>query len=198
MIRMRRIVLASASPRRKELLRQLIGDNFEICVSSYDEAPQPGLDATELVLHHSLFKARDVVGKYDSGIIISADTVVLCEGQVLGKPHSPEKAKEMLDSISGKVVQAITGMTVLDIDSENEVSVSETTDVKMKDMSLDEIASYVRSGEPMDKAGAFAIQGKGAILVENIRGDFFNVVGLPLFRLGMILEDMGVHIFEIE
>ncbi|MEL4305750.1 Maf family nucleotide pyrophosphatase [Methanococcoides sp. LMO-2] len=193
-----RIVLASASPRRKELLRQLIGDNFEICVSSYDEAPQSGLDATELVLHHSLFKARDVVGKYDSGIIISADTVVLCEGQVLGKPHSPEKAKEMLDSVSGKIVQAITGMTVLNIDLETEVTVSEITDVKMKKMSVEEIASYVRSGEPMDKAGAFAIQGKGAILVESIMGDFFNVVGLPLFKLGQILEDMGVHIFEIE
>ncbi|WP_048206312.1 Maf family nucleotide pyrophosphatase [Methanococcoides methylutens] len=195
---MRRIVLASASPRRKELLRQLIGDNFEVCVSSYDEAPQPGMDATELVVHHSLSKARDVASKFDSGIIISADTVVLCEGHILEKPHSTERAKEMLESINGKVVKAITGMTVLDIDSGNEVSISEITDVKMKDMSVDEITSYVESGEPLDKAGAFAIQGKGAILVESISGDFFNVVGLPLFRLGMILEDMGVHIFEIE
>ncbi|MGM0771929.1 MAG: Maf family nucleotide pyrophosphatase [Halobacteriota archaeon] len=194
---MRRIVLASASPRRKELLRQLVGDYFEVCVSSYDELPQPGMDAIELVVHHSVSKARDVSGGFDSGIIISADTVVLCEGQVLGKPHSPEKAKEMLDSISGEVVQAITGMTVLDIDSGDEVSASEITDVKMKKMSFEEIASYVRSGEPLDKAGAFAIQGKGALLVESINGDFFNVVGLPLFKLGLILEDMGLNIFEI-
>jgi septum formation protein len=198
MIRMRRIVLASASPRRKELLSQLIGDNFEVCVSSYDEAPQPGMDATELVVHHSISKARDVAGKFGSGIIISADTVVLCEGQVLGKPYSSEMAKEMLFGINGKVVQAITGMTVLDVDSGKEVSVSESTDVKMKKMSADEITSYVNSGEPLDKAGAFAIQGKGAILVESISGDFFNVVGLPLFKLSLILEDMGVHIFEIE
>lgn len=195
---MHRIVLASASPRRKELLRQLIGDNFEVCVSSYDEAPQPRMDAAELVVHHSLSKARAVARKFDSGIIISADTVVLCEGQVLGKPHSSENAKEMLAAISGKVVQAITGMTVLDIDSGNEVSVCEITDVNMKEMSGAEITSYVMSGEPLDKAGGFAIQGKGAILVESIRGDFFNVVGLPLFKLGIILEDLGIPIFEIE
>ncbi|SES80432.1 septum formation protein [Methanococcoides vulcani] len=195
---MRRIVLASASPRRKELLKQLIGDNFEVCVSSYDESPQAGMDATELVVHHSLSKARDVAGKFDSGIIISADTIVLCDDKVLGKPHSPEKARKMLDSISGKVVQAITGMTVLDIDSGEDVSISEITDVNMKKMSGEEIASYVRSGEPLDKAGAFAIQGKGAILVESIRGDFFNVVGLPLFKLGSILDDMGVHVFDFE
>ncbi|WP_440952688.1 Maf family nucleotide pyrophosphatase [Methanococcoides sp. FTZ1] len=195
---MRRIVLASASPRRKELLRQLIGDNFEVFVSSYEEGPQPGMDAAELVVHHSLSKARDVAWKFDSGIIISADTVVLCEGQVLGKPHSPEKATEMLDHISGKFVKVITGMTVFDIDSGSVVSVPEITDVKMKEMSVAEIASYVRSGEPMDKAGAFAIQGKGAVLVESISGDFFNVVGLPLFRLGLILEGMGIDIFEVE
>ncbi|WP_445476329.1 Maf family nucleotide pyrophosphatase [Methanococcoides methylutens] len=195
---MRSIVLASASPRRKGLLRQLIGDNFEVCVSSYDEAPQAGMEATELVVHHSLSKARDVAGKFTSGIIISADTVVLCEGQVLGKPNSAENAGKMLGSISGKVVQAITGMAVLDIDSGKEVSISEITDVKMKKMSGDEIASYVRSGEPLDKAGAFAIQGKGAILVEYIRGDFFNVVGLPLFKLGSILGEIGINVFDIE
>ncbi|NYT20061.1 MAG: septum formation inhibitor Maf, partial [Methanosarcinales archaeon] len=122
---MRRMVLASASPRRKELLRQLIGDNFEVCVSSYDEAPQVGMDAAELVVHHSLSKSRDVAGKFDSGIIISADTVILCDGQVLGKPKSAENAGEMLGSISGKVVKAITGMTVLDVDSGKEVSISE-------------------------------------------------------------------------
>ncbi|WP_135611040.1 Maf family nucleotide pyrophosphatase [Methanococcoides sp. AM1] len=195
---MRRIVLASASPRRKELLKQIIGDNFEVYVSSYDEAPQVGMDATELVVHHSLSKARDVAGQFGSGIIISADTVVLCEGEVLGKPHSSEIAKEMLSAISGKVVQAITGVTVLDIDSGKKVSISEITDVKMKKMYPDEIESYVSSGEPLDKAGAFAIQGKGAILVECIRGDFFNVVGLPLFKLGLVLESMGIHIFAIE
>lgn len=180
------------------MLVQIIGNAFEVCVSLYDEAPQPGMDATELVVHHSLSKARDVAVKFDSGIIISADTVVLCEGKVLGKPHSPENAKEMLSAISGKVVQAITGMTVLDVDSGSEVSVSEITDVKMKKMSSVEISSYVRSGEPLDKAGAFAIQGKGAILVESINGDFFNVVGLPLFKLALILEGMGVHVFDIE
>jgi len=192
----RKVVLASASPRRKELLSQLIGNNFEVCVSSYEETPLQEMNVEELVVFHSLEKAKDVALSFDSGIIISADTVVFCEGAALGKPHTPEKAKEMLESISGKSVRAITGMTILDIDSGKCVSEYVSTDVNMKQMSSDEIVSYVNSGEPLDKAGAFAIQGKGAVLVESINGDFFNVVGLPLFRLGAILQEMGVSIFD--
>jgi septum formation protein len=192
----RKVVLASASPRRKELLSQLIGDNFEVCVSSYEEIHRQDMTVEELVVFHSLEKAKDVAGRFDSGIIISADTVVFCEGVVLGKPHTPENAKEMLENISGKSIQAITGMTVLDIDSDKCVSEYVSTVVNMKQMSSDEIMYYVNSGEPLDKAGAFAIQGKGAVLVESINGDFFNVVGLPLFRLGNILVEMGVSIFD--
>ncbi|MCD4800843.1 MAG: Maf family nucleotide pyrophosphatase [Methanococcoides sp.] len=193
---MRKVVLASASPRRKELLSQLIGNNFEVCVSSYEETHRQDMTVEELVVFHSLEKAKDVALRFDSGITISADTVVFCEGAVLGKPHTLEKAKEMLESISGKSVQAISGMTVLDIDSGKCVSEYVSTDVNMKKMSSDEIASYVNSGEPLDKAGAFAIQGKGVVLVESISGDFFNIVGLPLFRLGTILEEMGISIFD--
>jgi len=192
----RKVVLASASPRRKELLSQLIGNNFEVCVSSYEETHRQDMTVEELVVFHSLEKAKDVALRFDSGITISADTVVFCEGAVLGKPHTLEKAKEMLESISGKSVQAISGMTVLDIDSGKCVSEYVSTDVNMKKMSSDEIGSYVNSGEPLDKAGAFAIQGKGAVLVESINGDFFNVVGLPLFRLGTILQEMGISIFD--
>ncbi len=195
---MRRIILASASPRRKELLKQLLGDNFEVYVSSYEENPVPDLSPEFLLIRHSLEKARDVAKYFESGIIIAADTSVLCNGEVLGKPHTTDRAKEMLEQLSGKTVQVITGLTVLDIDGGKEISESEVTDVRMKEMSEKEIEAYVRTGEPLDKAGAFGIQDKGAVLVERIEGDFFNVVGLPLFRLGRIFEKLGVLVFDAD
>lgn len=193
---MRRIILASASPRRKELLKQLIGDNFLVFPSSYEEPPQPDLSPEELLIRHSVEKARDVAKHFDSGIIISADTSVLHNEEVLGKPDSPENAEEMLKKLNGRKFRVITGLTVLDLDSKQEISESESTDVWMAEMSEKQISAYVRTGEPLDKAGAFAAQGKGAVLIERIEGDFFNAVGLPLFRLGKTLERLGVSVFE--
>ncbi len=200
---MRRIILASASPpRRKELLRQLIGDNFLVSPpSSYEEhPPQPDLaPPEELLIRHSIGKARDVAKHFSSGIIISADTSVLYNGEVLGKPNFPEKAEEMLKKLNGRKFRVVTGLTVLDLDSAQEISESESTDVWMSEMDDEQILVYVRTGgEPLDKAGgAFAAQGKGAVLIERIEGgDFFNAVGLPLFRLGKILEKLGVSVFD--
>lgn len=193
---MRRIILASASPRRKELLKQLIGDNFLVYPSSYEEPLHPCMKPEELLLKHSIEKARDVAKHFDSGIVISADTSVIYNGEVLGKPGSPENAEKMLEKLSGRKIQVITGLTVLDLDSAQEISESESTNVWMAKISKEQISAYVRTGEPLDKAGAFAAQGKGAVLVEKVDGDFFNVVGLPLFRLGKILERLGVSVFE--
>jgi septum formation protein len=193
---MRRIILASASPRRKELLKQLIGDNFLIFPSSYEEPFQPDLSPEELLIRHSVEKARDVAKHFDSGIIISADTSVLYNGEVLGKPDSPENAEEMLNKLNGRKVQVLTGITVFDLDSKQEISESELTDVWISKMDKEQISAYVRTGEPLDKAGSFAAQGKGAVLIERIEGDFFNAVGLPLFRLGKILERLGVSVFD--
>jgi septum formation protein len=193
---MRRIILASASPRRKELLKQLIGDNFIVYPSSYEESPQPGLNPEALLIRHSVEKARGVAKQFDSGIVISADTSVLHNGEVLGKPISPENAEEMLKKLSGKKFRVVTGLTVLDLDSSQEISESESTDVWLTNMSAEQISAYVKTGEPLDKAGAFAAQGKGAVLVERIEGDFFNAVGLPLFRLGKILDRFGVSVFD--
>jgi septum formation protein len=195
---MRRIILASASPRRKELLKQLIGDHFVIYPSSYEEPLQTELNPEELLMKHSVEKARDVAKHFNSGIIISADTSVICDGEILGKPNLPERAEKMLEKLSGRKIQVITGLTVLDLDSAQEISESESTNVWMAKISKEQISAYVRTGEPLDKAGAFAAQGKGAILVEKIEGDFFNAVGLPLFRLGKILERLGVSVFEDE
>lgn len=195
---MRRIILASASPRRKELLKQLIGDNFIVYPSSYEEPPQPDLTPEELLVKHSIEKARDIAKHFDSGLIISADTSVLYNGEVLGKPSSPENAEEMLKKLSGRKFRVVTGLTVLDLDSAQEISEFESTDVWMSEMTEGQISAYIRTGEPLDKAGAFAAQGKGAVLVERVEGDFFNAVGLPLFRLGKILERFGVSVFDEE
>lgn len=193
---MRQIILASASPRRKELLRQLIGDNFLVYPSSYEESPYPCLSPEELLLKHSVEKAMYVAKYFDSGIVISADTSVICDDEILGKPKSPEKAEEMLKKLSGQKFRVITGLTVLDLDTGDEISESESTTVWMAKINKEQISAYVRTGEPLDKAGAFAAQGKGAVFIERIEGDFFNVVGLPLFRLGKIMEGFGVSIFE--
>ena len=193
---MRQIILASASPRRKELLEQLIGNNFLVYASSYGEAPHSGLSPEELLIMHSVEKARDVAKHFDSGLVISADTSVLFNGELLGKPHSPEKAEEMLEKLSGQRFRILTGLTVLDLDSGEEISELESTIVWMTELSKERISAYVRTGEPLDKAGAFAVQGKGAVLVERIEGDFFNAVGFPLFRLGKILQRVEVSVFE--
>lgn len=193
---MRQIILASASPRRKELLRQLIGDNFLVHASSYVEFPYPDLRPEELLIKHSMEKARDVANHFDSGLVISADTSVLFNGKLLGKPKSPEKAEKMLEMLSGQKFRVITALTILDLDSGKETSELESTTVWMDKISKEQVSAYVRTGEPLDKAGAFAAQGKGAALVEKIEGDFFNVVGLPLFRLAKMLQRAGVSIFE--
>lgn len=193
---MRQIILASASPRRKELLEQLIGDNFLVFPSSYEEISLPGLTPEELLKKHSIGKARDVAEHFNSGLIISADTLVICDSETLGKPGSPERAKEMLKKLSGRKFRVITSLTVLDLDNKKEISELESTLVFMKKLNEKEILGYIRTGEPLDKAGAFGIQGKGALFIERIKGDFFNTVGLPLFRLGRILEEFGIFLFE--
>ncbi|OPY21062.1 MAG: Maf-like protein [Methanomethylovorans sp. PtaU1.Bin093] len=195
---MRQIILASASPRRKELLRQLMGDNFKVVESPYHEKLQQGMNPLEFVIHNSREKAKEVASVTDHGIVIGADTVVLCNGEILGKPHTEDKARETLKLISGKKVHVVTGLTVIDIDADRQTSVSETTDITIKKMSDAEIEAYVRTAEPIDKAGAFAIQGKGAIIVERIEGDYFNVVGLPLFKLNKVLLESGIDILDME
>jgi len=188
---MRKVILASASPRRKELLQQLIGDNFQVCSSSYREEPVEAFTPEELAVHHSCEKARNVAFSLKEGLVISADTFVVCKGEILGKPSSETVAKETLRKISGQMIEVITGITLLDAGTGVEMSEYEATRVFMKPLAGKEIDSYVSTGEPFGKAGAFAIQGKGALFIERIEGDYFNVVGLPLFRLGRMLKHIG-------
>ncbi|WMW25024.1 Maf family nucleotide pyrophosphatase [Methanolobus sediminis] len=193
---MKKVILASASPRRKELLSTLIGHDFEIIVSSYDEKAVEDLAPVDQVMHHSREKAIDVAGKVNEGIIISADTVVVCDGEILGKPGDDDNAKRILRKLSGKKIQAISGITVMDVTTGSEVTEYELTYIRMRKMSDAFIVEYINTGETEGKAGAFAIQGKGAILVERIEGDFFNVVGLPLYRLSQMLEKFGIDVLD--
>ena len=193
---MRKIILASASPRRKELLAKIIGDDFSVIKSSYEEDNGLDMKPVDLVLYHSLQKGKYVAEDVGSGIIISADTIVVLENEVLGKPINEEDAKLMLKKISDQWVDVITGIAVIDKDNSKTFQDHEITKVKMKDMTDDEIDGYIASGEPMDKAGAFGAQEKGSVLVKKVDGCFFNVVGLPLYKLNNMLKEVGINVFE--
>ncbi len=179
-----RVILASASPRRKELLGQL-GMDFEICVSNVEEKitqSMPNLVVEEL----SAQKARDVFEKQQGDVlVIGADTIVAMGDRILGKPGDEETAKDMLHMLQGEVHQVYTGVTIMKREGEREsqITFSEGTSVSFYPMTDEEINWYVSTLEPMDKAGAYGIQGLGARFVKKIEGDYNNVVGLPIARL---------------
>ena len=185
-----KIVLASQSPRRRELLGKM-GLEFTTKAPEIDETALSGLPARELVEALSREKALWVARQEDpEAIVIGSDTVVVRDGEILDKPASPAQAEEMLSALSGRSHEVCTGITVCQGD--RVVSQVEVTKVTFRTLTPQEIARYVRTGEPMDKAGAYGIQGLGALLVEGIQGDYSAVVGLPVCRLGRILLDFGV------
>ena len=190
---MKRILLASASPRRKELLEQL-GLRFEVEPSDYEEDIVPGSEPHEMAKKLSLGKARAAARKHRKALIIAADTLVVLGDRVFGKPHTNAEAREMLCALNGKPHLVITGFTVLDTETGKVVSRSVETRVNMRKLTLEEIESYVRTKEPLDKAGGYAIQGLGAVLVDRIEGDYCNVVGLPLSALAESLREFGIHV----
>ena len=184
-------VLASASPRRQELLKLLMAE-FEVIPSDVDESLHAGELPASMVARLARQKALAVREVRPSACIVGADTVVVCEGEILGKPVSPEDARRMLGRLGGKTHQVLTGVCLLHVD---ELFVERaTTDVTFFDLTEHEIDSYVRSGEPFDKAGAYAIQGLGARFVEKIDGCYFNVVGLPVPRLYQMIKRLKVDI----
>ncbi|MBN2336229.1 septum formation inhibitor Maf [Candidatus Bathyarchaeota archaeon] len=190
-----KIVLASTSPRRISLLEQ-IGLPFTAVEPSGEESsvhPNPRMR----VMENASAKARSVQGVRGPGVVVGADTVVYIDGVVLGKPSSREEAGEMLRKIAGRVHKVFTGVAVIDIDSGREVVRCEETMVHIMRLSGDEIARYVDSGEPMGKAGAYAIQGLGAAFVDRVVGCYHNVVGLPLSLLWNMVGDMGYDVFSL-
>ena len=189
------IILASASPRRKEILGKT-GLKFRVDESECEEMPVPGLSPHELARYLSREKARDVARKHRNALVIAADTIVTSRGRLFGKPGNEEEARQMLKSLSGKAHLVITGFTIIDTESRKELSRSVETKVFFKRLSADEIEAYIRSGEPLDKAGAYGIQGLGAVIVKKIEGDFFNVMGLPLHALARSLKKFGIDILK--
>lgn len=189
-----RIILASNSPRRKELLSQ-IGLEYDVIPSSFEEKAIHK-EASDMVKHFAFNKAADVASSIkNDALVIGADTIVYLD-KVLGKPVDEEDAFRMLKSLSGKEHYVLTGLSVIHALTGSFVTEFESTKVRMKPLSDNEILNYIRTGEPMDKAGAYAIQGIGSLFIEGITGDYFNVVGLPLFRLGRILESFGVKLLK--
>jgi septum formation protein len=190
---MKRIVLASASPRRKELLGQ-IGLQFDVEPTDYDEETTSASEPHEMAMELSLGKAKSAARKHRKSLIIAADTLVVLGDRVVGKPHTNAQAREMLRALSGRTHSVITGFSILDTETGKVLSRSVETKVHMRKLTLKEIDSYVRTKEPLDKAGGYAIQGRGVVLVDRIEGDYSNVVGLPLSALAESLGEFGVNV----
>ena len=187
------IVLASSSPRRKELMEMLQVPNLKIIPAKGEEIPPEHASGAELVKALALAKACEVAAQCArEAVVIGADTIVWVDGRPFGKPHSEADAAEMLRRLSGDCHTVYTGVAVLR--GGTELVEAEESRVWFRDLSEEEIVRYIATGEPMDKAGAYGAQGRGALLVRRIEGDFFNVMGLPLCRLGQMLKQQGVEL----
>lgn len=188
-IKNKRIILASESPRRAELLRQ-IGLSFEIKPSAVDEGKKPKESLDAYVKRVALSKAELAARNVNDALIIAADTIVVINKKKLGKPESPESAITMLKKLSGRCHTVITGVAVIDAVKNKRVTKAVSTKVWFKKLSDEEIKEYVKSNEPLDKAGGYGIQGKAAMFVKRIEGDYFNIVGLPLNTLYEMLRSL--------
>ncbi len=185
------IILASASPRRRELLG-MFSLPFAVDPARGEEVPPPHLTPGKTVTALAEAKAREVAARHEGALIIACDTVVELDGELLGKPASPEEARAMLRRLSGRTHRVYSGLCLLE--GGRCLTGHEVTAVRFRTLTEAEIAAYVDTGEPLDKAGAYGYQGRASLLVEGIEGDFFNVMGLPLCRLGQMLRELGVEL----
>ena len=188
------LILASASPRRQELLR-IFGCPFTVRAADIDETMDPDKAPFDEVARVSRQKAQAIAAGQDD-VIIAADTIVVCCGKVLGKPRDAQDARRMLSLLSGRDHQVMTGCTV--VRGSRAVTFTEVTDLHFRPLLPQEIRRYILTGEPMDKAGAYGIQGGAALFCQRMEGDYYNVMGLPLCRLGQVLRDMAPEIWEDE
>lgn len=188
-----KIYLASTSPRRKELLEQ-IGLEVQTVNSNYKEDMSLDMEPLELAKFLSRGKAESACKNLESGIVLAADTIAVFEDNILGKPITKAKAKEMLEMLSGQCIDSITGFTIIDAKSKDTVSKACLTKVYFKKLNEAEIDNYIKTKEPLDKAGAFAIQGLGGLLIEKIEGDYNTIVGLPLFQVALELKKFDIYL----
>ena len=187
-----KLILASQSPRRQELLK-LFHIPFTVQVCDIDETMDPDKSAYDAVACISRKKA-EAACREPEDIVIAADTIVVCSGQILGKPKDAQDAYRMLKLLSGRDHQVMTGMTVLQ--GGKAVTCTEVTDIHFRELTDREIWRYIDTKEPMDKAGAYGIQGGAALFAEKMVGDYYNVMGLPVCRLGMILKTLAPELME--
>ena len=193
------IILASASPRRAALLAQ-VGLTFRLVPSTLDEngawSGGPGEDHAGRARNLARAKAQEVAARVGRGLVIGADTIVVCEGIAYGKPRDAGEAKDILLHLAGRTHQVTTGVVVVEAETGRAEVASAVTAVRMRSFGPIEVAAYVATGEPLDKAGAYAIQGRGALLVEGIDGDYSTVVGLPLPTLVRLLQRFGLDVWK--
>lgn len=185
-----KIVLASSSPRRVKLLKQL-GVPFEVMEPDGVHEEDDGVPE-EVVLRNAQAKVDHVASKLDDGIVVGADTIVVLGDAIIGKAMNDQEATEMLGALQGRSHRVLTGLAVVDASSKRMETDVVETHVTFRSLSEEEVARYVATGEPLGKAGGYAVQGIGAVIVEEVHGCFYNVVGLPLYRLNMLLEKFGV------
>lgn len=194
---MKNVILASQSPRRRELMK-LLGIDFKVMVDNTPEHIDTNLPPDKVVCALAGFKGENVaktLGDDADAVIIAADTVVAADGKILGKPADADEAEKMLSFLSSRVHEVYTGVYIKDIVTGESVNFHEKTEVFFRRLDMEEIKRYIKTGEPMDKAGAYGIQGLGALFVERINGDYFNVVGLPVCKLAESLKkDFGFKI----
>ncbi len=188
----RKIILASNSPRRKELLKQ-IGLTIKIMVSNVDEKNN-STSPVNYVKVLSVRKTKTVAKKVKNAIVIGADTIVVLKNEIIGKPKNKQEAIKFLKKLSGKTHLVITGFTILDTKTNKIISKVVKTKVTFKKLTEDEIKAYVNSSNVLDKAGAYAIQDKAGAFIKEIKGDYFNIVGLPIFSLYQELKKFGINI----
>jgi len=189
----KKLILASASPRRKHLLSQL-GLDFTVEPSGDEENIYANLPPDVIAVTLAENKARNVAGRHQDGLVLGADTIVVIDGRILGKPRDTGHAMEMLSRLSGRWHSVYTGLALIDAETGSQIKDFEESRVKFKNLSEREIKNYINTGEPLDKAGAYGIQGKGSLLVEKIEGCYYNIVGLPLFKLNTLLLEFGIEI----
>lgn len=192
---MKKIILASTSPRRKEILEQ-IGLEFDIVPSSYKEDMSVLQQPEELAKYLAKQKGKAVSHVYDgaSAVIISADTLVAVNGYILGKPSSKEHARQMLQKLSNSTHHVYTGVCIIDTELQESTVFSSSAAITMRNLSANEIDRYIETGEPMDKAGGYGIQGIASMFVTSIEGDYYSIVGLPVQKVVSVLRRYGIKI----
>ncbi len=181
------IILASASPRRKEILENA-NVKFDVVKSTINEVILDQELPSQVVMRLAFEKCMDIASKNENDLVIGADTIVVLDDIILGKPKDKEDATSMIKKLSGKTHQVITGISLINLNVNKKIIDYVVSNVKFKDLSEEDIKDYIQTNESLDKAGAYGIQGYGAILVEEIQGDYFNIVGLPISRLSDLLK----------